>query len=127
MTPDDRKYAKTHEWVKIEDDMAVVGITDYAQDALGDITFVELPVVGDSVEIGHECGVIESVKAASDFFAPISGEVAAVNNLLEEQPELVNQDPYDQGWLFKLKNFDPEEAENLMDAPTYEGSLDEGV
>ncbi len=126
MTPDDRKYVKTHEWVKIDDDLAIIGITDYAQDALGDITFIELPTVSDSIDQGHECGVIESVKAASDFYAPISGEVAAINNLLEDQPELINQDPYDQGWLFKVRNFDPEEIENLMDAPDYENFLEKG-
>lgn len=126
MTPDDRKYVKTHEWVKIDDDLAVVGITDYAQDALGDITFIELPTVGDSIDHGHECGVIESVKAASDFYAPITGEIAAVNNLLEDQPELINQDPYDQGWVFKVRNFDLEEIEALMDAPDYENFIEKG-
>ena len=122
MTPDDRRYTKTHEWVKIEDDVAIVGITDYAQESLGDITFVELPTVGDAMEQGEECGVIESVKAASDIFAPIAGDIAEVNSALEEKPEVINASPYEAGWIFKLKGFDEAEVANLMDADQYEAS-----
>ena len=124
MTPDDRKYTKTHEWVKIEDDVAVVGITDYAQESLGDITFVELPTVGDVMEQGEECGVIESVKAASDIFTPIGGEIAEVNTAIEDKPEAVNQSPYEHGWIFKIRNFDEAEVHNLMDADQYEALLE---
>ncbi len=124
MTPDDRKYTKTHEWVKIENDCAVVGITDYAQESLGDITFVELPAVGDTVEQGEECGVIESVKAASDLYAPVSGEIAEVNTFLEEKPEAINRSAYEDGWIFKLRDFDEDQVERLMDADQYEAMLE---
>jgi glycine cleavage system H protein len=123
MTPDDRKYAKTHEWVKIEGDTATVGITDHAQEALGDITFVELPAVGDALTQGGECGVIESVKAASDIYAPVGGEVAEVNTELENAPELINQDPYGNGWVLKLKNVDATQPDGLMAASDYEAGL----
>ena len=125
MTPDDRRYTKTHEWIKIEDDVALVGITDYAQEALGDITFVELPTVGDHLEQGGESGVIESVKAASDLNAPIAGTISEVNSLLEESPETINLSPYEDGWLYKLKNFSEEDAQSLMEADQYEASLEE--
>jgi len=125
MTPDDRKYAKTHEWIKIEGDTATVGITDHAQEALGDITYVELPDVGNAVEQGGECCVIESVKAASDILAPVSGEIAEVNGELEDKPEAVNQDPYGNGWFFKLAKFDPAQADSLLDASGYESTLDQ--
>ena len=104
MTPNDRKYAKTHEWVRIDGDVAVLGITDHAQKALGDITFVELPAEGKTIERGGSCGVIESVKAASDIYAPMKGEVAEANHELEAAPELINQDPYGAGWVMKMKN-----------------------
>lgn len=125
MISEDRKYTKTHEWIKIEDDMAVVGITDHAQEALGDITFIELPAVGEVLERGSECGVIESVKAASDIYAPIAGEVADINSELQGRPEIVNEDPFEKGWIFKLKNFDAEQLEDLLDAAEYEAILDE--
>ena len=125
MTPEDRRYAKTHEWVKIENGLAVIGITDHAQAALGDITFVELPEVGHVVKRSEECGVIESVKAASDLYAPVSGEVCEVNTALETRPEVVNEDPYGKGWILKLKNFDRAGVERLMDAAEYEGSFEE--
>ncbi|MDI6774471.1 MAG: glycine cleavage system protein GcvH [Verrucomicrobiota bacterium] len=124
MTPDDRKYTKTHEWVKIEDDLAVVGITDYAQESLGDIAFVELPAAGDAFKQGEECGVIESVKAAGDLFSPIAGEIAEVNTTLEDKPETINASPYDAGWIFKAKNFDGAEVAGLMDADQYEALLE---
>ncbi len=124
MTPDDRKYAKTHEWVRIDGDVAVVGITDHAQEALGDITFVEHPTVGDSIAQGGECGVIESVKAASDIYAPIGGDVAEINSELENAPELINKDPYGNGWILKLKDFDATQLDGLLAAADYEGGLE---
>jgi len=125
MTPNDRRYNKSHEWVRIEGDAAVVGITDHAQEALGDITFVELPAVGDTVTQGAECGAIESVKAAEDLYSPISGVVAEVNLELEDSPEIINEDPYGKGWMFKVKDFDPAEAGKLMDAAAYDKMVEE--
>ena len=124
MTPDDRRYNKTHEWVKEEGDFALIGITDFAQESLGDITFVELPSVGETVEQGVECGVIESVKAASDIYAPVSGKIVEVNAALENKPETINESPYEAGWIFKLKDFSEEEFENLMDADQYDALLE---
>ena len=123
MTPDDRKYTRSHEWIKVEDDIAVVGITDHAQESLGDITFVELPSVGESVDAGSECAVIESVKAASDILAPVAGEISEVNNSLEDAPEMVNESAFEDGWLFKMRNFSEDEVEQLLDADEYEASL----
>jgi len=120
MTPTDRKYAKTHEWVKMEGNVAVVGITDHAQKALGDITFLERPPNGKKVEQGKECGVIESVKAASDIYAPVSGEVAETNSALEASPGIVNEDPYGKGWILKLKNVNAAQLGSLMDAAAYD-------
>ena len=125
MTPDDRKYTKSHEWIRVDGDEALVGITDHAQNALGDITYVELPETGQTVETGEECGVIESVKAASDFYAPASGEISEVNAHLEDEPEIINRDPYDDGWIFKMKHFDEEEIEALLDAPGYNVVLEQ--
>jgi glycine cleavage system H protein len=125
MTPKDRKYAKTHEWVKIESGIATIGITDHAQQALGDITFVELPAVGKKVDVGSSCGVIESVKAASDLYAPIAGEVAEVNQALDSAPELVNQDPYGRGWILRLKHADASQATELLDATGYDAIVGE--
>ena len=119
-TPIDRRYAKTHEWVKIDGTTAVMGITDHAQHALGDITFVERPAAGKKVQQGKGCGVIESVKAASDIFAPVSGEVAETNAVLETNPGLVNEDPYGKGWLVKFRNVNPAELAVLMDAAAYD-------
>jgi glycine cleavage system H protein len=126
MTPNDRKYSKTHEWIKMEGDIGVVGITAHAQDELGDVTFVELPEAGAAVEQGRECAEIESVKAASDIFSPVSGIVAEVNSALEDEPGIVNESPYGEGWLFKLKNVDPSQLSQLLDAAGYEASLEEG-
>lgn len=127
MTPDDRKYVSTHEWVMVDEDIATVGITDHAQGALGDITFVELPSVGDSVKKGEEAGVIESVKAASDVYTPIDGEIREVNSALEDSPEIINQDPYGDGWIFRLSNIDEAQLEDLMSAAEYEqGPGDDG-
>jgi glycine cleavage system H protein len=124
MTPSDRRYSETHEWVKIEGDIAIVGISDYAQESLGDITFIELPETDHNVEQEEECGVIESVKAASDLNAPIDGEIIEVNDALEGTPEIVNEDPYEAGWLFKLANFNMEQYESLLDAVDYEATQD---
>ena len=102
-TPTDRLYHESHEWAKIDGDEAVVGITDFAQSQLGDITYVDLPAVGDTLEAGDEYGSIESVKAASDLFSPVSGEVIAVNEDLDNDPEIVNGDPYEKGWMIRVK------------------------
>jgi glycine cleavage system H protein len=124
MVAKDRKYAESHEWVKIDGDLAVVGISDHAQESLGDITFVELPSVGAAVQKGKECGVIESVKAASDLYSPVSGEVAEVNGELESAPEKINGSPHEEGWLFKVRNVDAAELESLMDAAAYADFLE---
>jgi glycine cleavage system H protein len=119
-TPSELKYASSHEWVLLEEDGSVtVGISDHAQDALGDVVFVELPEVGDSLAAADEAGVVESVKAASDIYAPLTGEVIAVNALLEDAPETVNSDPYNDGWFYKLKPSDPTELDSLLSAEDY--------
>ncbi len=123
MTPDDLMYTRTHEWVRIEDNEAVVGITDFAQDQLGDLTFIELPEVGDVLSSGNEMGTIESVKAASEIYSPVDGEVIAVNEELEDAPEMVNESPYDDGWLIRVAlQRDPED---LLSADEYEAFLAE--
>ncbi len=120
LTPDNLKYAKSHEWVKVEGDgTATVGITDYAQGSLGDITFVQLPKVGAALKVGDVFGVVESVKAASDLYAPVSGTVTAVNSALDKKPEALNQTPYGEAWILKLKLANPAEAGALMDAAAY--------
>lgn len=119
-TPNDRKYTKTHEWVKIDGAAATVGITSHAQEALGDITFVELPKVNATVKQFGPCGVIESVKAASDLNSPLSGRVSQVNEGLETAPESVNGDPYGKGWIFKMSDVAAAEAAALMDAAAYD-------
>jgi len=124
--PSDRKYAVTHEWAQIDSSGVVtVGITDHAQDALGDVVFVELPEIGAHIDAGEEAGVVESVKAASDIYAPISGEVIEVNAALEDSPELVNGDPYHEGWFFRLRADEPGDIDGLLDAAGYQESLDE--
>jgi glycine cleavage system H protein len=120
MTPEDSRYAKSHEYVHIEGDTGTIGITDYAQKELGDVVFVELPQVGTQLEQGDELGSIESVKAVSELFAPVSGEVVEVNEALSVKPELVNTDPYGDGWMVKVRVSTPEEADELMDAEEYE-------
>jgi glycine cleavage system H protein len=117
------KFSKDHEWVKAEDDIAVVGISDYAQKELGDVVYVELPSVGDTLDNGDQCANIESVKAVSDIYAPVSGEIVEVNVALEDQPEIVNKDPYGEGWIFKLKMDDSGELDELMNADEYEEYL----
>jgi glycine cleavage system H protein len=119
-TPTDRKYSKTHEWVKITGAAATVGITDHAQGALGDITFVELPKNGAALKAGSACGVIESVKAASDLYAPVSGTVSETNESLETAPESINSDPYGAGWIFKVTGVSNDEVKGLMDAAAYD-------
>jgi glycine cleavage system H protein len=124
--PGELKYTKSHEWVRIEDDgTAVVGITDHAQAALGDLVFVETPEVGASFDAGDACAVVESVKAASDVYSPLAGEVTEANADLADTPELVNQDPYGQGWIMRLRLADPAAADALLDAAGYEAGLDD--
>ena len=119
-TPAELGYAKTHEWARREEDGTVtVGITEHAQDALGDVVFVELPEVGQDLTAGEEAGVVESVKAASDIYAPVGGTVTAVNEVLEDAPETVNQDAFGDGWFFKLQIIDPGELDELLDAEAY--------
>ena len=120
-TPDTLKYLDTHEWARLDDDgIVTVGISDYAQDSLGDVVYVELPEVGQQVQQKGEAGVVESVKAASDIFAPVSGEVVAINEPLEEDPETINESPYGDGWFFRIKASDVSELENLLDAAGYD-------
>ena len=118
-------YTRDHEWIKVEGDLAIVGITDYAQNSLHEITFVEISDVGTVLEANGECGLVESMKASSDIFTPIAGEIAEVNGALEDAPEIVNEDPYEKGWMFKIKpsNLDAELAE-LMDAAGYKAYID---
>lgn len=124
--PTDLRFASTHEWVRPEGgNIFTVGISDHAQELLGDMVFVELPDVGAVVGAGDDVAVAESVKAASDVYAPIGGEIIEVNADLEHSPELVNSDPYGEGWLFKIKAEDPEEVEGLFDSEGYENSIDE--
>ncbi len=115
------KYLSSHEWARLEEDGTVtIGISDHAQEALGDVVFVETPEVGTSVTAGEEAGVVESVKAASDIYSPVSGEVIAVNDALEDEPEIVNGSPYDDGWFFKVKPSDVSELDNALDADGYQ-------
>ncbi len=125
-TPSELKYAATHEWARLEEDGTVtVGISDHAQDALGDVVFVELPELGSTLAAGDEAGVVESVKAASDIYAPVGGEVIAVNEQLEDEPETVNGDPYNDGWFFKLQPADSAELDELLSAEDYQARCDE--
>ena len=121
--PDDFRYSESHEWVKAEGDKVKIGITDYAQDQLGDIVFVEMPEVGATFEKGAEFGTVESVKAVSELYIPIAGEVVAVNPALEDAPELINNSPYTDGWMIQVKPNDPSEIESLMTKDAYLDSL----
>ena len=125
-TPSDLKFLDTHEWIKIDDDAVIVGISDHAQSELGDVVFVELPAIGDEFVSGDEAAVVESVKAASEVYTPLSGEVIEVNEVLEENPELVNTSPYEDGWFFKLKvtGENLASADNMMTADEYLSWLD---
>lgn len=127
MIPEELLYTETHEWVKLHGDTAVIGISDHAQDSLGDITFVELPQVGSQLEKGKECGVIESVKAASDIYSPVRGEVSEINEDLESEPEKINSSPYQEGWLYKVKNIDTASLDSLMDADAYKQFLEKNA
>ena len=123
-TPADLKYTKSHEWLRLADDgLAVVGITDHAQELLGDIVFLELPAAGKKVRAGEECAVVESVKAASDIYAPVSGEIVAANTAAADRPEAVNEDAY-SAWLFKIKPDNPSDADGLLDANGYQQVVD---
>ena len=122
--PAELRYAASHEWAKNDDGVVTVGITEHAQDAMGDLVYVELPEVGQVVAAGDEAGVVESVKAASDIYAPVSGEVVAVNEALEDEPELVNNEPYAGGWLFKIKMADSGELKEMLTADQYQAQLD---
>ncbi|MFN2167043.1 MAG: glycine cleavage system protein GcvH [Anaerolineae bacterium] len=125
-TPSELRYAKSHEWARLEEDGSVtVGITDHAQHALGDVVFVELPELGSTLSAGDEAGVVESVKAASDIYAPVSGGVIAINEQLEDEPETVNSDPYNDGWFFKLAPADTTELEDLLSADDYSEACEE--
>ena len=121
--PEDVRYTDDHEWAKKSGDVVRIGISDYAQDQLGDIVFVELPEVGSSFDKGEEFGTVESVKAVSSLYMPVGGEVVAVNTGLEEAPEKVNADPYGDGWMIEIKVADPAEVEAMMDQPAYLKSL----
>mgnify|MGYP000144426089 CR=1 FL=1 len=121
--PSDLKYTKDHEWVRVEGDVATIGITDFAQTSLGDVTFVELPEEGDSFSKGESFSVVESVKAASDIYLPVDGEVLEVNSPLEDSPELINQDPYGDGWIIKVEFSDAAEIDVLLNAEGYKAQI----
>ena len=123
MTPENLKYTKEHEWVRVEDGTATVGITDHAQQELGDITFVELPEAGKTFGRGDEMVAIESVKAASDVFAPLPGTISEINAGLEDAPEMINEDPYGKGWICRLSDIDASGLDELMDAAAYEAHI----
>jgi glycine cleavage system H protein len=118
--PGDRKYTKTHEWVVLDGDVATIGITDFAQSELGDITYLELPEIGDAIGIDQPFGIVESVKAANDIFSPISGEVIERNDEAVAAPETINASPYDQAWLVRVRLDDPAQVEQLMSAEEYD-------
>jgi len=121
--PVELKFLSSHEWVLVEDNVATVGVTDHAQELLGDLVYIELPEQGSTVAAGDSVGVIESVKAASDTYAPVSGEVIAVNEELEGSPERINHDPYGDGWMYKISMEDPEEVADLLDAEAYSEAI----
>mgnify|MGYP001627416016 CR=1 FL=1 len=123
-SPAELKYAATHEWARVEDDIVTVGITNHAQDALGDLVYIELPEVGDSLKAADEAGVVESVKAASDIYAPVTGEVVEVNSALVDSPEIVNSDPYHDGWMYKIRMTDPAELDDLLSAEDYDAQVE---
>jgi len=123
--PNEFRYTKEHEWISAKDDMATIGITDYAQHELGDVVFAELPAAGSKVTAGKTFGTVESVKAVSEIYAPVSGEVVAANPELHNKPETINSDPHGAGWLIKVKLTNPIEVNSLMDAAAYEGYIAE--
>lgn len=122
--PDNLSYTKEHEWAQIDGDVATIGITDYAQEQLGDIVYLELPEVDDEVAAGDTFGTVEAVKAVSDLYAPLTGTVVAVNENLENNPEVVNEDPYEKGWLLKIKISDMQEIDNLLNASEYNSFIE---
>ncbi|WP_440005791.1 glycine cleavage system protein GcvH [Halomicrococcus sp. SG-WS-1] len=122
--PEDRKYLESHEWVEQSDDTAKIGISDFAQDELGDVVFVELPDEGDDVTQGDEFGVVESIKAVSDLYSPVSGSVTAVNDALENEPELVNDDPFGDGWMMEVELDDAGELDDLLSAEEYREQIE---
>ncbi len=123
--PDELKYTEEHEWIAIEADIATIGISDFAQSQLGDIVFVELPEVGDELEAGKPCGVVESVKAVSDIYSPLSGEVVEINEELPDAPETLNTSPYEDGWMIKIRLSNPQELDDLLDADSYQELIKE--
>lgn len=123
--PADRKYKSSHEWAKLDGDVATIGITDHAQAALGDIVFADLPEVGSDAGAGERAATVESVKAAADIYSPVSGEVVGVNDLLEETPDLINSEPHENGWIFRIKIADPKQLDDLMDSNAYEKTIAE--
>ncbi|KIH77274.1 glycine cleavage system H protein [Geoalkalibacter ferrihydriticus] len=123
--PEEFKYTEEHEWVLVEGEVVTVGITDFAQDSLGDVVFVELPEVGIKVEAGKVFGVVESVKAVSDIYSPVTGEVVEVNEELPDTPEILNTSPYEDGWMIKVRLSDPAELEDLLDAASYQEFIEE--
>lgn len=123
--PNDRKYNSSHEWAQENDGMVTVGISDYAQDQLGDVVFVELPEKGRMVSAGEAVAVVESVKTASDIYAPIAGEIVEVNDALQGRPEWINEDPYAEGWMFRIRTTGQEEASSLLDAEAYRAAVEE--
>lgn len=121
--PSELKYASTHEWAKQEDDLIVTGISDHAQDSLGDLVYVELPEIGSIVTAGEQAGVVESVKTASDIHAPVTGEVVEINPALEDDPEIINTDPYGKGWIYKIRPHNLVELDTLLSSDEYEDTL----
>lgn len=122
--PEELKYTEDHEWVLVEDDVVTIGITDFAQEQLGDVVFVELPEEGDNLETGKSFGVVESVKAVSDVYAPFNGEVVEVNDALPDEPEVLNTSPYEDGWMIKIKLADDADLSELMDAASYQNFVE---
>ena len=123
--PADLYYTREHEWARLEDDVATIGITDYAQGELGDIVFVELPQEGDSVLTGDAFGTIEAVKAVSELYSPVDGEIVDVNTELDDAPEVINSSPYEDGWMIKIRMSDPSQKDNLLSAEEYKKQIDE--
>jgi glycine cleavage system H protein len=123
--PQDLRYTKSHEWVRMTDQLAEVGITDFAQQQLSDITYVDLPEIGARFEVGEEVAVVESIKAASDIYAPISGEIAEINTALADSPEVINNDPYGNAWLFRIKPDNPDDVESLLTPAAYKALVSE--
>ncbi len=126
MYPEDYKYSEDHEWIRIEDDICVVGITDYAQDELGEVVFVEMPEPGQTFDANDEIGSIESVKAVAEVYTPVTGEIVAVNEALEDAPETVNQDPHGEGWMVKIRFTSADELGELMDVEAYRQFIESG-